>query len=1449
MKRIITLVFLIVFALPSMAQHVDYDNDSRWFLGLNIGGTWNTTDIKNRTYAGAGFIFGKQFNYNYGRRTSFDLRFRYLGGIWYGQDYDTTSLLNYSPAYMPFEYDAYKSNPGYTVNNFKTRTHEVGLELAIHANALRERTGWDPYIFGGLNFAWNQTTSDLLNIDSSLFMQGYYDYTGGVNESSISSMMDGDYETAMNAGSELNGWNVNFVPSLGFGLGYQVGPRFSLGVEHKTSFALKNDWDGFDVAVKKWGMFDNDLYHYTSGYLRFHIWGGGNVNTNIDNPDPLDNNLTDQNCPTPVIRMINPTSTSTTVDQQMYSYSASVENISARENLVLRVNGQVTAGYFYNATSKTVDANILLLEGTNTIELVASNGCGQDVETVTVVYETCRVPEIRLSQPAYNNVTVESAQFTIRASVLNNANTVSMTVNGSASNNFFYNASNGSFESSLNLREGANTIQITAVNACGTDTEIITVNYSNCIDPVVIIANPTGTTVSLPAFNYNVEVQNVASKNDIVVRLNGVNQTFTYNAQSKRVTGVATLRQGSNTIEVMATNQCGVNTQTITVIYDIPCIVPTITMLSPVGSAQTQASTQVVKATITQVTNANQVQMRVNGVVIPGGTYSASTKIYTHTANLQEGSNTIEIIATNDCGPVSQTVIVNKSTCQLPSIAVTSPANNSTTESGSLAFQATISGVTSSSQVVLTVNGVNVSNGASLTNGLYRKTLSLQVGTNVILITATNACGTVNETVVVTYAPCIVPTVTITSPVNNAQTNNANITLNATVLNAEAANNVQLMLNGHVVAGGTFNMNNGQYSHSLNLQEGANTIKLTVTTACGTDSKTITVNYTAPCELPVINLTSPQSSTFTTDQGSIFIQATVNGVNSAGITTTVNGVAASGATYNQSSGAYAIRVTLLQGANQIVISATNNCGTVTETLLVNYVPCVAPSVSIATPPNNAQLTNSTMALNAVVLNAESANNVQLLLNGAAVAGASFNVVTGSYQHVLNLQEGTNTIKLIVTTSCGTDSKSITVNYTAPCDLPTINLVSPQTSPFTSDEGSVYIQATVTGVTAAGITTTVNGVVTGGATYNQNTGAYAIRVTAIQATNQVLITATNACGTVSETLVINYTPCLEPTVTIFEPVNNFQTTNAIVSFQATVENATALNQMTFVVNGSIVGGGSYNPVTKQYTNQANLQAGANTLMLKVITDCGSDTKSVSITRNEIVDDIPVQEEMITICHRPPGNPNNMQQLTIPLSAWPAHQAHGDILGPCPVQEEEQEEESNEDNLNNVPNPGGNPNNPARCMPTVGATFFANALQVTATSTLDLSNVVLLFCDGSTQKIEGLSGLSGNFSGTGGNSGKCIVGIWIKSGCNQSNDGPGYGEFVANAAVPANCCSNEENGNNQNQEETEEEQNEDNINAPVPVRPRPGTQGGGNEGEGDRRAPKGTNTPVRPGGGRP
>ena len=36
-----------------------------------------------------------------------------------------------------------------------------------------------------------------------------------------------------------------------------------------------------------------------------------------------------------------------------------------------------------------------------------------------------------------------------------------------------------------------------------------------------------------------------------------------------------------------------------------------------------------------------------------------------------------------------------------------------------------------------------------------------------------------------------------------------------------------------------------------------------------------------------------------------------------------------------------------------------------------------------------------------------------------------------------------------------------------------------------------------------------------------------------------------------------------------------------------------------------------------------------------------------------------EEKVTICHFPPGNPGNVQEITVGVSALPAHVAHGDV----------------------------------------------------------------------------------------------------------------------------------------------------------------------------------------------
>ena len=87
------------------------------------------------------------------------------------------------------------------------------------------------------------------------------------------------------------------------------------------------------------------------------------------------------------------------------------------------------------------------------------------------------------------------------------------------------------------------------------------------------------------------------------------------------------------------------------------------------------------------------------------------------------------------------------------------------------------------------------------------------------------------------------------------------------------------------------------------------------------------------------------------------------------------------------------------------------------------------------------------------------------------------------------------------------------------------------------------------------------------------------------------------------------------------------------------------------------------------------------------------------------------------------------------------------------------------------------------PQIQVTFKYKEIYVE--STKDLSNVVLEFTDGSTQKHDGLSGLSGTFKGTGSYAGKKISNCWIKSGSNASGDGPGYGELFddTNTAVKA------------------------------------------------------------------
>jgi PKD repeat protein len=216
---------------------------------------------------------------------------------------------------------------------------------------------------------------------------------------------------------------------------------------------------------------------------------------------------------------------------------------------------------------------------------------------------------------------VQQTAFNITANISNIANNqgIVYTVNGKPFTGFSFN--NGSFSNSVNLNPGLNTFTITVTNGCGTDTETITINYSEpapqtmtichqgnrtqetmvipvsewpmhqahgdivgpcpavnptppCNPPSIQVTNPSqnGSIVQTPSFIFGANVLNVSNNQGVMMTLNGKPTTGFAFAPTKggSLTSGLTLNPGKNIIVITATNECGTDTETITINYAPP---------------------------------------------------------------------------------------------------------------------------------------------------------------------------------------------------------------------------------------------------------------------------------------------------------------------------------------------------------------------------------------------------------------------------------------------------------------------------------------------------------------------------------------------------------------------------------------------------------------------------------------------------------------------------------------------------------------------------------------------------------------------------------------------------------------------------------------------------------------------------------------------------------------
>ena len=890
---------------------LDYDSDSKWFWGFNYGATWQTTDVDFKLYHGWGLTIGKSFNYNYGKVFSFDIRGRYLTGNWYGQNSDSTKLSSTYQGIYSQQGSNYKDSLGFTYLNFNSKINRLAIELVIHANRVRETTGFDPYIFGGVGFTWYDSKANIINDNSLETNQIYnYDSLASYSVSSLTSLQDKTYETT------ISSYKPSIMPSLGFGLGYQVGKRVSIGVEHKTTFTQRDNFDG----IIKTSKYKQDLYHYTSAYIRFQIRTSTsrheNNHSNPPNPPITYPTITQNSKQLPIVLFTNPASSGTTVNSANYVIRADVKYVDDRDHIVFKQENTANSNFTFNTTSHQLVSNVVLQLGSNTFEITGTNQYGSDVKSTIVIYKRDEgtPPIVTITNPSTNPTTVSNSVFNFTSNILNVDQTkqVELNFNGQNFTSFIFNPTTHNVTATLNLKPGSNTVVVKGTNNFGTDSKTTTIIFERpqvVQPPVVTFIDPISSPLTVSNSSYNVvsKVLNVVDKQNIELKINGlVSTNFNYAASTKQVSFTTNLQLGANVFELKGVNAVGQDVESTTIIYrkieeKLP---PSVTITNPLENPYTTTiASQNIEATILNVEIQSNIQVVVNGSSIPNFTYNSTTKKVNFVANLVEGSNNIDIKGINSVGQASDnTIVIYRKEVVVPPPFVTfiNPLSSGLiVKSAAYIMKAKVTNVTSISQIELKKDNQIVNQSAYSFNSSTKEVVfntNLVEGKNYFTVKGSNTAGTHTESTYVIYEietpPCASPVLSIlgSSIPNFSKTTEENVTLQIGTSNILNQNQLGVFCNGNSIPF-SFNLQAQSITISKELIVGINDFQIKAINNCGRTSAQYMVTREAKIKEkpPVVSFTYPISCPMKLPVGKNLIKGDITNITNANqVTISVN---------------------------------------------------------------------------------------------------------------------------------------------------------------------------------------------------------------------------------------------------------------------------------------------------------------------------------------------------------------------------------------------------------------------------------------------------------------------------------------------------------------------------------------------------------------------------------
>jgi len=291
----------------------------------------------------------------------------------------------------------------------------------------------------------------------------------------------------------------------------------------------------------------------------------------------------------------------------------------------------------------------------------------------------------------------------------------------------------------------------------------------------------------------------------------------------------------------------------------------------------------------------------------------------------------------------------------------------------------------------ITINGTDYALAYNSTSGLWEASITAPGATSYNLadhvyncnVTATNTAGTSTTVNGSTLAALklrvketVAPVITITSPSTGAYVSNAQQPVACTLVDESGGSGIDLSslvvkLDGTAVAAATLSttaITNGYsvtYTPASALADGSHTVTVAVNDYDGNAATGKATTYTVDTVPPTLNVTSPAPDLIT-NNASLAVAGTTNDATSTPVTIAVKLNGTDQGAVNVSSGAWSKTVTLTEGANTIIVTATDAAAQATSVSRTVTLDTTAPSIKAVTIAPNPADAGTTLTVSVTI---------------------------------------------------------------------------------------------------------------------------------------------------------------------------------------------------------------------------------------------------------------------------------------------------------------------------------------------------------------------------------------------------------------------------------------------------------------------------------------------------